>query len=117
MPCTTRPFFFSRCKRGQFHSNLLVSNLACDRATHSIALRWNQEEFCYPFVVFPAFGGRILKTVTRKSGNLRVGLPSELSFEHFIGGGTSSSNESYEVEYSILALLNNNTGDNSFPFC
>lgn len=101
--CTTRAFSLHllRCKGGHFHNNLLVTSLTWDRAAHGIALRWNQEDSCNPFVVFPAFEGRILKTAARDNGNLRVGLSSELSFEHFVGRRTSLSNKSH-VKYNIL---------------
>lgn len=99
--CTTTTFSFSRCRRGQFCSNLLVPCLMCDRAAHGIPLRWDQEESCNPFVVFPAFSSRILKTAARNNGNLRAGLASELSFEHFLGRRTSLSNKN-RVTYNIL---------------
>lgn len=99
--CTTTTFSFSSCRRGQFCSNLLVPCLMCVRAAHGIPLRWDQEESCDPFVVFPAFSSRILKTAARNNGNLRAVLASELSFEHFVGGRTSLSNKSH-VTYNIL---------------
>lgn len=99
--CTTTTFSFSRCRRGQFCSNLLVPCLMCVRAAHGIPLRWDQEESRDPFVVFPAFSSRILKTAARNNGNLRAVLASELSFEYFAGRRTSLSNKSH-VTYNIL---------------
>lgn len=99
--CTTTTFSFSRCRRGQFCSNLLVPCLMCVRAAHGIPLRWDQEESRDPFVVFPAFSSRTLKTAARNNGNLRAVLASELSFEHFVGRRTSLSNKSH-VTYNIL---------------
>lgn len=101
MSRTTMAFSFKRYKRGQFHSSLLVPSLMCDRAAHGIAQRWDQEESCNPFVVFPGFEGRILRMAARSNGNLRDELASELSFELFTGRRTSLSNKSH-VKYNIL---------------
>lgn len=50
-------------------------------------------ESCNLLAGFPAFNGRIFKTATRNNGNLRAGLASGLSFEHFAGRRTSLSKQ------------------------